>query len=84
MTQKNIQKKAKIPSVGVILNALGLGYLYAGKFERFVIFLVLQGLAVPMGDVIFGSSNNWLSRIIVIIAMIDVYYIIIKYNKSIE
>jgi len=84
MTQKNIQKKAKIPSVGVILNALGLGYLYAGNFGRFVIFWVIQGLAVPMGDVIFGSSNNWLSKIIVIIAMIDVYYIIIKYNKSIE
>ena len=76
-------KKLKSPWLGVLLNILGLGYIYSGNWRRFFLFWFINFVVVAGVELLFSESYTWAPRIIVLLSMIDVYNLIQKYNKQI-
>ena len=80
---KNLNEKS--PWLGVTLNFIfGIGYIYSGNLIRFFVVLVIR-LGLPAGFELLGFPSQYItaaSGLVVLISMVDVYYIITKYNQN--
>jgi transcription initiation factor TFIIIB Brf1 subunit/transcription initiation factor TFIIB len=79
--------KGKSPWLGVFLNWIfGIGYIYAGDWVRFFLALaIFMGLSAILEIMGFSSQIRTAAvGLAVLISMVDVYYLIKKYNEQLN
>lgn len=85
---KHNSKKEKNTTNTVLLNILFFaGYLSLGYFGRFLLFNILYFGTSIVGEVAFGlrgQNRSIAIGLVMIVSMIDVYYLTIKYNRDLN
>lgn len=81
--KKSVSKKPKSPWLGVLLNWIGLGYLYSGNLIRFLLWwIVTFGVSTSLELIGLGRYSSQGFGLVVLLSMIDVYNLINNYNNQ--
>lgn len=86
VAQELLLAKIKKPWVGVLLNAfplvMGIGYLYVGRWRRFLLVITLQLFGwVVMGWIGMGPIGRYIPLVVWVITLFDGYTQVHAYNE---